>query len=289
MTTRSYSHTQHDATDGSMFWENDTIDAGSSVESDPAAALGFRFSAFSSSATVPVGQSLYLTEAGDATAISVNDIHQGQYGDCFLLSSFGEEALFHPNAITNMIHDNGNSTETVTFFLASTGRLPGFSSTSFKSTTVIVNNSFAASSVNNGASQDVVGNLKEIWPQVIEKAYATLGGGTGAIANGGSPVIAMEELTGHSASSMSPASLTFDVLKQDIASGALIVMDTSSRSGLPYGLVSNHAYMFEKLIGSGSSATVQLHNPWGSDQPAAIALNKLAQAGIVEVDIGRLA
>jgi hypothetical protein len=229
---------------------------------------------------------LYVTESGDAAAISVNDINQGQLGDCFLLSAFGEEALFHPSAISGMIHDNGNGTETVTFYLDKNGRLPGFSSSSFKSTTVTVNNSFSASSVNNGANQDVAGNLKEIWPQVIEKAFATLGGGIGSIANGGYPVLALEELTGHTATAMSPASVTLAVLTNDIGAGDLIVMDTASRSRLPYGLVSNHAYMFEKLNGSGSSATVQLHNPWGFDQPAAIPLSQLVQSGIVEVDTG---
>ena len=32
-------------------------------------------------------QVLYLQEPGDAAEISVNDIHQGQMGDCFLMSS----------------------------------------------------------------------------------------------------------------------------------------------------------------------------------------------------------
>ena len=48
-------------------------------------------------------QVLYLQETGDTSLISVNDINQGQIGDCFLLSSIGEIALWHPSAITNMI------------------------------------------------------------------------------------------------------------------------------------------------------------------------------------------
>jgi hypothetical protein len=44
--------------------------------------------------------------------------------------------------------------------------------------------------------------------------------------------------------------------------------------------------MFGSVIGSGASAAVQLLNPWGMDQPAAIPLTRLAQSGIIEVDIG---
>ena len=234
----------------------------------------------------PPIQVLYLTEPNEAAAINVADINQGQLGDCFLLSSIGEEALFHPSAISNMIHVNSNGTETVTLFTARNGSLPGFGTTGFRAVSETVTNSFSAASVNNGATQDVVGNHKEIWPQVLEKAVATLDGGYTAIANGGNPMIAMEELTGQTATDLSPASLTLATLQKDIAAGDLMVFDTTAKSGLPYGLVGSHAYMFDKLTGSGSSAAVQLLNPWGFDQPAAIPLTRLATSGIVEIDIG---
>jgi hypothetical protein len=163
--------------------------------SDPSA-----FDAFSTSPATQASATLmdtpYLQEPGDSTAISVNDINQGQIGDCFLLASIGELALFHPTAITNMIHPDANGTETVTLNTASNGQMPSVNTTSFAPVDVTVTNSFPDYSVNNGADQDVVGNQKEIWPQVLEKAVATLDGGYGAITDGGSPVVAMEELTG---------------------------------------------------------------------------------------------
>ena len=54
---------------------------------------------------------------------------------------------------------------------------------------------------------------KEIWVQVLEKAVATLGGGYNSIANGGNPMIAMEELTGQAATYMSPSALTVQELQ----------------------------------------------------------------------------
>jgi hypothetical protein len=230
-------------------------------------------------------QVLYLVEPGDRAAVSVGDLHQGQIGDCFLISPIGELALWHPGAIGDMIHANANGTETVTLYTAANGSLPTFGTTAFRAVAVTVANVFPAYGINNGASQDVVGGQKEIWPQVLEKAVATLDGGYGAISGGGNPIIPMEELTGQSAGNMMPARLTLALLQSFQAAGDLVVMDTLAQSGLPYNLVGNHAYMFESVSMTGGGAMVQLGNPWGFDQPAAIPLAQLSR-GICEVDVG---
>ena len=279
-------HHAHDHTDTGMSGLADTDGVDASFWQDPPGGFANGLLTSGPAAAGPLVQVLYLTEPNEAAAINVADINQGQLGDCFLLSSIGEEVLFHPSAISNMIHANSNGTETVTLFTARNGSLPGFGTTGFKAVSETVTNSFSAASVNNGATQNVVGNHKEIWPQVLEKAVATLDGGYTAIANGGNPMIAMEELTGQTATDLSPASLTLATLQKDIAAGDLMVFDTTAKSGLPYGLVGSHAYMFDKLTGSSSSAAVQLLNPWGFDQPAAIPLTRLATSGIVEIDIG---
>jgi hypothetical protein len=240
-----------------------------------------------SQASAPLLDTLYLQEPGDAAAISVNDINQGQIGDCFLLASIGELALFHPAAITGMIHPNANDTETVTLYTASNGQLPTFNTNSFAPTDVAVTNSFPDYSVNNGADQDVVGDQKEIWPQVLEKAVATLDGGYGAIMNGGNPVVAMEELTGQPATYMSPAALTLTDLNSFVTAGDLLALDTPSQPGLPFNLVSDHAYMLESVTTQGGAAVLQLGNPWGFDQPTAIPLSQLSR-GVTEVDIGHV-
>jgi Ca2+-binding RTX toxin-like protein len=231
-------------------------------------------------------QVLYLQETGDNAIISVHDINQGQIGDCFLLSAIGEIALFHSSAIMNMINVNADGTETVTLYLAASGLLPTFGTTSFKPVTVTVSNVFPSYAVNNGATQDVSDGQKEIWVQVLEKAVATLNGGYNGIANGGNPMIAMEELVGQSTTWMSPAALSLQALQGYIAAGDLIVMDTPASSSLPYGLVGGHAYMFESLTVVGGTPMVQLGNPWGFNQPSLIPLSQLSR-GIAEVDIGQ--
>lgn len=237
-------------------------------------------------AAATLSQTLYLQEPGTTAVISVSDLYQGQIGDCFLISSIGELALTHPSAISRMIHDNGNGIENVTLYTGSDGYPPGFWTTAFKAVAITVNNAFPSYSVDNGAKQDVVGTQKEIWPQVLEKAVATLNGGYGTISNGGNPTVAMEELTGHAASALSPGSLTMAALQSYVAAGDLITMDTYAQSGLAYNLVSNHAYMFEKVSTVNGTPMVQLGNPWGFDQPAAIPLAQLSRV-MAEVDVGR--
>lgn len=247
---------------------------------------GFAATSISRAASVSaITQALYLTETGDSSAISATDIHQGGIGDCFLLSSIGELALFDPSVISGMIHTTSATTETVSLYHLAVSRFGGLVATP---TLVNVNNTtFASIGVNGSysASQDIVGKQQEIWPQVLEEAAANLNGGYNSISYGGSPVTAMEELTGKAATANNPAAISWNALLSDIKAGDLMVFDTKNASGLGYGLVGNHAYMFQSA--NTANQTVQLLNPWGYDNPSAIPFSKLAQAGIAEIDIGR--
>ena len=274
--------------DGGMNWGDgfDPPIAGTAANSDNFYASGADF-ATSVGAGAVLTQALYLTEAGDNSAININDIHQGQIGDCFLLAAMGEMARYHPTAISNMIHYNANGTETVALYTGLNGLPPQFGQYSFKATTQTVSNVFSSSSVNNGATQDVVGSQKEIWAQVVEKAYAQANGGYAGIQNGGSPFLAMEQLTGKAAQWMPGSMLSLSALAQHATAGDLIVMDTYASGALPFGLVNNHAYMFEGLTTVSGTAYVQLGNPWGFAQPSLIPFAQLSR-GITEVDFGRV-
>jgi hypothetical protein len=234
---------------------------------------------------------LYIINPGDTVAISPHDLHQDGLGDCFLISSIGELAITHAASIQNMIKVNSNGTETVTLYEDANGSLPvpGYTG-GFKAVTEVVSNIFNANSVNSAAGQDVVNGVKEIWPQVLEQAVAQLNGGISAIANGGYPFVAMEELTGKAAtwiyqpaSTMTGAQL-FTQLTADIKAGDMLTFDTPSNP-TGFNLVGGHCYMFDGMTGSGAAATVTLLNPWGTNEPGKIQLSQLA-GNICQIDVG---
>ena len=194
----------------------------------------------------------------------------------------------NPAAIPQMIQSNSNGTETVILYTSATGQLPTFNTTSYKPVNVLVDNAlFSRVGVNgvDSISQDVVGDTQAIWPQVLESAFATLNGGYAAIGAGGNPVVALEEMTGMPAISVQPDRMTWAGLLADLDSDDLMVFNTvASTRALPDGLVSDHSYILE---GVNANGTVQLANPWGFDQPAAIAFSALESVGVGSIDIGQ--
>ena len=233
-------------------------------------------------------QALYLVEAGDKSAVAQSDIHQGQIGDCYLLSPIGDLANGHANLITNMIHANANGTETVTLYKALNGSAAMPGATAFKAITETVTNLFPTNGVNNGGTQDVVNGVKEIWAQVLENAAAQAGGGYAGIGSGGNPAMAMEELTGHTATGYAPSALTAAALQGFGAAGDIMTFDTKNSSSPAYNLVGGHAYMFNGVVSTATGPAVSLANPWGFDQPSLIPVSKLSSV-FAEIDVGRTA
>jgi hypothetical protein len=231
-------------------------------------------------------QAIYLTESGDTAPITAHDIHQGQMGDCFLVSALGELAMRHPNAIRKMIHQNADGTETVTLYATPGNGIPNVGASAFEPIMVKVDNVFPTYSVNSGAGQDQVGSQKEIWAQVLEKAIATVRGGYGAIANGGNPATVMEQLTGQRADAYYPSSLSADMLKSFAAAGDLITFDTPNKTALGYNLLGAHAYMFDGVVNTANGPAVSLKNPWGFNDPALVLVSQMATV-FAEVDVGR--
>ena len=142
---------------------------------------------------------------------------------------------------------------------------------------------FSPQSVNSGPNDDVRDGKKEIWPQLLEKAYMQVSGGQAAVTKGGRPENAMEVLTGHDAGYVWAKDAKLDDIKRAFTSGKPIVMDTlddnKGKTPLPFGLHGGHAYMVEGIdTGPDGKTYIQLKNPWGHDDPTPIPFDQMAKA-----------
>jgi hypothetical protein len=151
--------------------------------------------AMSGSATFDINYSAVSAPLFSSSGPSINDINQGDLGDCFLLASMAEVALQNPAIIESMITNNNNGTYGVRFYVDGSARY------------VTVNDELPDGgtifNTANGTS-----NAANDWGALIEKAYAQLqasgvvtgndvndGNSFSTIGNGGQPEYTLEEIT----------------------------------------------------------------------------------------------
>ena len=219
-----------------------------------------------------------------ANGPSMNDINQGDLGDCYVMASLAEVAEQNPDIISSMFTSNGNGTYGVCFYVDGTAEY------------VTVNNLLAdGGSIFNSAS--------DIWACLAEKAYAQLqtgaavtgnsisGNSWSAIGNGGAPEYALEEITGASAitdfcangnswvtivynssldvTSYAPGTSTASVLGtlvSDLSVGDDLVLSSYTNAKNSSGketLIADHAM---SIYGYDSSTgLLEIRNPWGTE------------------------
>jgi hypothetical protein len=241
-----------------------------------------------------VEEALYLREPGNAARIMAGDIHQEQIGDCGLLAVLGELAIKDPTYISqHLIEPNADGTETVTLYNNPWGGQVDFNTTSFAPISFDISNDFPTDSVNSFSTDSVAHGVKEIWPQVLEKAYAFDQGGYDVIRQGVYDALAMETFTGHHASWEFTADTTLAHLRNQIdrfaaSSSALVTFDTPDATGaMPYNLIADHAYMLEGVEVKRGHTFVELLNPWGTHEPSLIPVSAIA-ANFDTINFGRL-
>ena len=238
---------------------------------------------------------LYDTSGTDANEPALSDIHQGQYGDCYFLSALGSVAQDDPQAIKNMIHDNGDGTYTVTLYQQQSWPLNVVNQ--YKPVQVTVN----AADIPYGAADETgspdgqaidSSNGKQVlWVSVVEAAYAKLHddhfagldlglqSGYDSIGGGGLAAGPMSTLTGKPATDISTDSMqglnTLLQLSADFKAGDMINVSTDHSDKLPYNLVGAHSYTVTNIYTKDGIQYVSLNNPWGVNQPDDIPLSAL--------------
>jgi len=211
---------------------------------------------------------------GDRHAFDPSDVHQGQIGDCYLMSTLASLASTNPDLLARAITENGDGTYTVTFHVGNTTQA------------VTVSADFP---VRDGAPVFAAlgdpsppfrlfgvvavpftdGHNLELWPPLFEKAYAKLMGSYNRVGNGGYPNEPFKALTGEESQNYDRSDLTFDDVCSWMDGGDAVVvaslLDAEEAKRDPMyqdgRLVAFHDYYLAGV--NKDRGTLLVQNPWG--------------------------
>ncbi|MCA2980491.1 MAG: hypothetical protein INH41_19715 [Myxococcaceae bacterium] len=207
------------------------------------------------------------------------DVQQGQIGDCYFPAAMAAIAKANPDAINNLVKDNGNGTYTVTFKEKdwATGR--------FKDVPVTVDGDLWARSYGGplyGRSANSSDTRKmELWFPLVEKAYAQWKGSYDTIGNGGHSSDVFEAVLGREGQQMSiyagNLDRVFDTIKKAVDAKQPVAAGTYGESEearyTNSGVYADHAYSILGYEQTGSEKYVVLRNPWGESEPSGNGAN----------------
>jgi hypothetical protein len=210
---------------------------------------------------------LFLREGGDVEEISPTDVQQRGLGDCHLLAPLAAMASTEAGraAIRDAIKERKNDK----------GEVVGYSVRLYDEGHPKTFEVPAGAPYVVGHAAAKSGDRSyEIWPLVMEKAYAQARGGYNVIGQRAAVLPAMEALTGKEVKHLDAESFCEDVLHDPRA-----VLVFSSRHGIEpnkYLLKEDHAYAVTSRVIDGQRV-LQLYNPWGHDQPKPIPIRELGE------------
>ena len=228
----------------------------------------------------PLPSRLYVQQKGNADPIDRADVSQYGLGDCYLFAALAGLASTKQgrDVIRGAITENKDAAGKVVSYTVKLHEVhdPLLGPKTFKERTceIAADEPYIdGHAIARGDSTDPKrpSTVYEVWPLVIEKAYAKLKDSYNAMAKGGYPHDAMEALTGKPATSVELDSrkYSFEQLWSDVAAGKVVLL--SSKAGIPeegtpdnpYGLHEKHAYIATDVTtGPDGKPMVVLHNPW---------------------------
>lgn len=196
---------------------------------------------------------------------TVNDVMQGELGDCYFLAAVAATLNTNPTAITDLIRDNGDGTYSVRFFGQGNAQQ-----------TVTVDRQLPLNVDTDELAYGRSRQRGELWLAILEKAYATWKGSYQKI-DGGDAGDALRELTGRAARSVDdvsevPADTLWGLLERNAAAGKPICIGTWSADDAPrsrvaeyhrLGLVEDHAYAVLGVSEQNGERFVTLRDPSG--------------------------
>ncbi len=218
------------------------------------------------------GLTLFVKGKEDANAIELNDVTQGQTGDCFLLAGIGAIAKRRPDNVRDIIKDNGDGTYDIRLY---DQRLDG----TFEQRNETVDGKLKGDGhAKYGDTAKADGKeQKEAWTVLVEKAYIQgIIGSYKTAGKGGSPGDVMTALTGRQAEVKANANLSAADFAALLKSNRAIVLSTPDKASeiangkmrskfQEYKLVEDHAYVLQEVKTNKEGKEVAvLYNPWGT-------------------------
>lgn len=198
-----------------------------------------------------------FNSGSDGRDIHPNDIKQGALGDCYLMAALAELAHVHPELIGNIVAANEEGRYRVIFYDEALSRY----------VEVMVDNRFPVRR-SGLPSYAQMPDEKELWPMVIEKAYAEyFGEGGYDRIEGGYPGLAMQRLTGLHFTDYKQSNiddLTLERMGSQYSAGQPICVGTAEvdpRLLDQRGLIADHAYYVTSV--DVDTGTITVRNPHG--------------------------
>jgi Calpain family cysteine protease len=209
--------------------------------------------------------------AADATlyvdTLSADDVAQGYIGDCYLASGLSSLASANPEVLRKAVTNNQDGTYTVRFY-------EGVEDGHRKAVSITVDDDVAMGK--SGPQYAAARDTKELWPGLIEKAYAKWKGGYEKIGNGGNASDLFECLSGKKATGFGVTDYKPDVLftkltqavkaHRPVAAGTF-AEDAPNVNYTNTGVHGDHFYTVLATSVEAGTKYVQLRNPWGFSEP----------------------
>ncbi|GMU58614.1 MAG: hypothetical protein AMXMBFR34_03770 [Myxococcaceae bacterium] len=204
------------------------------------------------------------------------DVQQGQIGNCYFPAAMAALAQHHPDAVQNMIKDNGDGTYTVTFKQQDWATGGRYKDVQIKVDGDLYTRSWGGPLYGHSSNSSDPKKM-ELWFPLIEKAYAQWKGSYDSIGNGGHVSDVFEDCLGVSTSSMGLSYSSLDSVWSRItknvdekkAIGAGTYGEDQEAKYTNTGVYADHAYSvlgYEKA--ANGERYVLMRNPWGESEPA---------------------
>jgi hypothetical protein len=207
--------------------------------------------------------------------VSVDDVFQGQIGDCYFPSAMAALAQYNGEAIKNAIKSNGDGTYTVTF------KEKDWGTNRFKEVPIKIDGdlyvrSWGGPLYGAGGRSDRGETSMELWFPLIEKAYAQWKGSYNTIGSGGLSNDVFEAVLGKDGrfNSVYPGNedSTWRIIKTAIDAKQPVSAGTHGDDQAALytntGVYADHSYSILGYVERNGEKFVKLRNPWGESEPA---------------------